>query len=57
LANIKIAQDDTESGIMLLDKAYNHYKETLGNGHHRTADVQIALGRQYKRQAKYDEAL
>lgn len=29
--------------------AYSHYKMTLGRGHHRSADVMVALGRHYSR--------
>jgi hypothetical protein len=46
-----------ETSLMYLNKAYDHYKETLGLNHHRSADISVALGRHFSRTGDNKEAL
>jgi hypothetical protein len=40
---------DTILGMLHLLNLYRHYRKTLGRGHHRSADVAVALGRHFSR--------
>ncbi|KAE9984204.1 Glutamine synthetase [Venturia inaequalis] len=56
LAHIKRGLGSEKEAFEFLLKARDHYQKTLGRGHHRSADVAVALGRHYRRIAQYDTA-
>jgi hypothetical protein len=62
IGNVKVSQGlegsekDLDRGFDWHHKALQHYLETIGEGHHRTADVAHRLAGDYMRTEQYDEA-
>jgi hypothetical protein len=69
---VKLGQGLAEESFQYLEKAkeyvnsdhsqtdtdvYRHYRKTLGRGHHRSADVAVAIGRHYNRIGDYETAM
>ncbi|QDS73010.1 hypothetical protein FKW77_009080 [Venturia effusa] len=57
LAHVKLGLGANTEAFQFLLKARDHYHKTLGRGHHRSADVAVALGRHYGRVRQYETAL
>lgn len=59
LGNVKVSQGDQKSvqqGYEWHVRAYNHYLDTIGEGHHRAADVSCRLADDHMRAKRYLEA-
>ncbi|TID16562.1 Glutamine synthetase [Venturia nashicola] len=56
LACVKRGLGSDKEAFEFLLKARDHYQKTLGRGHHRSADVAVALGRHYGRSGQYETA-
>jgi len=57
LGNVKASQGKLDESFKYHNMALNHYKLTLGKGHHRTADTQIKLSDHYTRLGDIKQAL
>jgi hypothetical protein len=49
LGKVKLAQGLSDESYEYFLKGLDHYKTTLGQGHHRTADCAVALGLHHAR--------
>lgn len=57
LGNVTAAMGNQEQSLEYHRKALFHYKHTLGNGHHRTADVFVKVAEHSMRMGQGDNAL
>lgn len=57
LALVKLGQGQEESSYQYLKKAMDHYKSTVGRGHHRSADVSVAIGQHHCRVNEFRAAM
>ncbi|KAK5107684.1 hypothetical protein LTR62_000919 [Meristemomyces frigidus] len=57
LGNVVGSLGDQDQSLDYHRKALLHYKNTLGNGHHRTADLFTKIGEHYLRLGLHDNAL
>ena len=56
IGNVKVSQGKLEEGLWWHNEALQHYLNTIGKGHHRTADLYHKLADDYIRLEKYTEA-
>lgn len=57
MGNVKASQGLLEESFRHHELARNHYKETLGRGHHRFADTCVKVADHYFRKGELDMAL
>lgn len=57
LGNVTASLGDQEESLEYHRRALFHYKSTLGNGHHRTADLFVKMAEHYIRMRQEDNAL
>jgi hypothetical protein len=57
LGNVKASQGQLDEAFELHHKARDHYRLTLGKGHHRTADTCIKISDHYARTGEPEQAL
>jgi hypothetical protein len=57
LGNVKASQGHLDKAFELHRKARDHYRLTLGKGHHRTADTCIKLSDHCVRIGDFEQAL
>ena len=56
IGNVKVSQGNIDSGRRWHQEALEHYLQTIGMGHHRTADVYHKLADDHMALGKYSEA-
>lgn len=56
LGNVYESSGHAERALEWHEKAFNHYKDTIGIDHHRTADVAVRLADHHREQYLWAEA-
>ena len=56
IGNVRVSLGDLEKGLDWHRAAWRLYVDTIGEGHHRTADVCHRLAHDYMKQEDYPEA-
>jgi hypothetical protein len=51
-----LGQNNLEESMKLHERCVAHYKKTLGDYHHRTADGSVRLAEHYIREKRYRQA-
>ncbi|KAF2117449.1 hypothetical protein BDV96DRAFT_644867 [Lophiotrema nucula] len=57
LGNVHDEMPEYNDSLEYHQRALNHYRSTLGSGHHRTADSLVRIGRHFMKMGQMDEAL
>ena len=56
IGNVKVSIGELEKGLEWHEAAWKLYVDTIGEGHHRTADICHRLADDHMRQENYIEA-